>query len=151
VKSTSYINNNLRKLLAIGGALIILAFPLYVYLFSFEDITTAQSFCPFKMSTGLPCPGCGITKSFAFIYDGNLTKSFYYHIFGPFAFAFCIGIIIMLSLELITKKEFFRSYFYSVKIAYLVGITLSIYHIARLFIFLKENDLDDILNETIWL
>ena len=134
----------------IAGALIMLLFPLYIYFFSFESITTDQSLCPFKMTTGLPCPGCGITKSFAFIYDGDLTKSFYYHLFGPFAFTFCIGLIIMLSIEIITKKEFSKSIFFNIKIAYVLGVVLSTYHIIRLINFLNENDLTSILEQSIW-
>lgn len=134
----------------IAGAIIMLLFPLYIYLFSFESIITDQSLCPFKMATGLPCPGCGITKSFVFIYDGNLTQSFYYHLFGPFAFAFCLLLILILGFELISKKEFPKSIFFNIKVAYLLASTLGIYHLIRLFYFIKENDLTSILEETIW-
>ncbi len=127
-----------------------LLFPLYIYLFSFENIELEQSFCPIKMSTGLPCPGCGITKSIVFMYDGNFTKSFYYHLFGPFAFAFLVGIIILFSIEIFTKKSFSKSIFFNLKIAYFLAITLSIYHITRLIYFLSENNFSQILKESIW-
>jgi len=148
---TNFTNKkNSSKLLSILGATVILLFPLYVYLFSFEDITTAQSLCPFKMTTGLPCPGCGITKSIASIYDGDIIQSFNYHIFGPFAFVFFIGLIMLLSFELLINKEFFRSIFYSTKIATFLAIILSIYHFIRIISFLKENNLDSILEQSIW-
>ena len=115
-----------------------------------ENIELEQSFCPIKMSTGLPCPGCGITKSIVFMYDGNFTKSFYYHLFGPFAFAFLVGIIILFSIEIFTKKSFSKSIFFNLKIAYFLAITLSIYHITRLIYFLSENNFSQILKESIW-
>jgi len=33
--------------------------------------------CAFKTRTGLPCPSCGMTTSFAFFAHGNLAASFY--------------------------------------------------------------------------
>lgn len=33
--------------------------------------------CAFKTSTGLPCPSCGMTTSFAYFAHGNLPASFY--------------------------------------------------------------------------
>jgi hypothetical protein len=153
VLSISYINSKstIRKLYGIAGAILVLAIPYIMTLFSSaEEIEIAQSLCPFKMVTGLPCPGCGITKSFVFIYEGNLFKSFHYHLFGPFAFIFSIIVIIVLSIEVITKKEYFNGLLYSTKIAYFSGATLAIYHFVRLIHFISTNSLNDILIQSIW-
>ena len=72
-----------------------------------NHLETAQSFCPFKMLTGFPCPGCGITKSLVYFYEGDIYKSLYYHILGPFVIFFCIITIVVLATELITKKRIF--------------------------------------------
>lgn len=42
--------------------------------------------CAFQAVTGLPCPTCGITRSFAATAHGQLGQAFHYHAFGPFAF-----------------------------------------------------------------
>lgn len=42
--------------------------------------------CAFQAMTGLPCPTCGITRSFAATAHGQLGLAFHYHAFGPFAF-----------------------------------------------------------------
>ena len=42
--------------------------------------------CAFQAATGLPCPTCGITRSFAATAHGQLGLAFHYHAFGPFAF-----------------------------------------------------------------
>jgi hypothetical protein len=140
-----------RKIYGIAGALLILAFPYFIMLYNDNGhIETSQSLCPFKMVTGFPCPGCGITKSLIFLYEGNFSKSFYYHLFGPFTFLFCIITIIVLTIELLTRKDYFQGLIYNKKIAYFLGATLAIYHFTRIIFFISTNDLDNILQQSIW-
>ena len=137
---------NKRKLYGIAGALVTLAIP-YLIMFS-SNVSTlehSQSLCPFKMLTGFPCPGCGITKSIIFLYDGNIAKSMSYHIFGPFVVLFCLIIIAVLTLSLITGKLYFTSILYNKKLAYSLAIVLAIYHLFRLCNFIAENNFDSIL------
>ena len=117
---------------------------------SIGHIETDQSICPFKMLTGFPCPGCGITKSLVFLYAGDFVKSIYYHLFGPLTFLSCLAAIFVLSLELITKKEYFQNILFNKKIAYVLGSTLAVYHIIRLILFISTNNIDAILRESIW-
>ena len=49
-----------------------------------RHIETEQSLCPFKLLTGFPCPGCGITKSMIFLYEGDFLKSIYYSLLPTF-------------------------------------------------------------------
>jgi hypothetical protein len=115
-----------------------------------SHLEAAQSFCPFKMLTGFPCPGCGITKSLIFLYEGNFSKSIYYHLFGPLVFIFCIVAIIVLTTELITNKEYFQKILFSTKAAYFLGGVLAIYHFTRIIYFISANSFDDILRQSIW-
>lgn len=146
--------NNIKtkyKIYGIVGALITLAVPYFIMLNSTgKHLENEQSFCPFKMLTGFPCPGCGITKSLINVYQGNIAESFYYHLFGPLTFLFCITVVIVLTTELITKKEYFRSIFYNKKLAYFLGASLAIYHLVRLFYFLQHSSIDSILKQSIW-
>jgi hypothetical protein len=45
-------------------------------------LTSGPSLCPFKLFTGLPCPGCGLTRSAVAFLDGDLSASLYYHPLG---------------------------------------------------------------------
>jgi hypothetical protein len=39
--------------------------------------------CPFRLMTGLPCPLCGMTRSFVYTVHGRLDDAFAAHLFGP--------------------------------------------------------------------
>lgn len=115
-----------------------------------DHLESDQSFCPFKMVTGFPCPGCGITKSLVYFYQGDLYKSISYHILGPFVIAFCWVTIVVLITELITKKEYFTKLLYNRKLAYGLAAFLGVYHFIRLIIFVRNSSFDDILHQSIW-
>ena len=151
--STNYtINLNLRrKIYGIIGASITLMVPFFLIIINQgNDLETAQSLCPLKMLTGFPCPGCGLTKSMVFFYEGNLQKSFHYHILGPAVIAFCIVTIFVLSLELITRKEYFNSMLFKKKLGYSLALFLACYHFIRIIFFIRDNSIDDILRQSIW-
>lgn len=140
-----------RKIYGIIGASITLIFPFFLMFQNKENqLETAQSYCPFKMVTGFPCPGCGITKSLVYFYEGNWYKSISYHILGPFVVIFSIVTILVLITELITKKEYFNNLLYNIKIAYLLAILLGTYHFIRLIYFIKTNNFESVLQESIW-
>ena len=115
-----------------------------------NHLETAQSLCPLKMLTGFPCPGCGITKSLVYFYEGDLLRSLTFHLFGPFVILLSLATIVVLTTELITKKEYFNAYLYNRKMAYFLAAILVVYHIIRLVYFIKTNDFDSILKQSIW-
>lgn len=140
-----------RKIYGIIGALITLLIPFFLLFFDQnKHLETDQSLCPLKMLSGFPCPGCGITKSMVFFYEGDIYKSLYYHILGPFVIVFCILAIVVLSIELFTKKEYFNQLFYNRKLACGLAIFLATYHFIRIIYFIRNNSIDDIVKESIW-
>lgn len=144
-------NNNWFKICGIIGALITLMVPFFLIVFHQDNhLETAQSLCPLKMLTGFPCPSCGITKSLVYFYEGDLQKSLYYHILGPFVILFCVATIGVLTTELITKKEYFTQLLFNKKIAYGLAIFLVTYHFIRIIYFINDNSIDDIMRQSIW-
>ena len=140
-----------RKIYGIIGAFITLMVPFLLLFFNHNNhLETDQSLCPLKMLTGFPCPGCGITKSLVYFYEGDLQKSLYYNIFGPLVIAFCVATIVVLTAELITKKEYFNNLLFNKKLAYGLGIFLATYHFIRIIYFIRNNSIDDILHQSIW-
>lgn len=60
---------------------------LFAYVFGNESI------CIFKIYAGLPCPGCGMTRSFLALSKGHFYEAFYWHplwalvLVGPMVYA----------------------------------------------------------------
>ncbi|MBR33112.1 MAG: hypothetical protein CMN77_17570 [Spirochaetaceae bacterium] len=48
------------------------------------------SFCIFYSLTGLPCPGCGMTRSVHFLMHGDLIHSLQYHPLGMITLLVCV-------------------------------------------------------------
>src|ERR1041385_2394488 len=46
----------------------------------------ATTLCAFKTVVGLPCPACGLTRSFCAMAKGELTRAFHFNLLGPALF-----------------------------------------------------------------
>ena len=51
--------------------------------------------CPFRLLTGLPCPGCGLTRSLVSLLHGDLTAAVYFHPLGPIAACVLLALVIV--------------------------------------------------------
>ena len=133
------------------GALGVLLVPYVLYrIKGIGSIANEQSVCPFKMLTGFPCPGCGITKSLMFLYAGEWQHSISFHLFGPLVWLGAFMIFGWILLELVTGNSYRMSLLYNSKLAYGLAIALAGYHLVRLFVFVREHNFDSILRESIW-
>lgn len=54
--------------------------------------------CPFQATTGLPCPGCGLTRGTSALLRGDLQQALAFHPFSPLV-GICV-ILLLLSLIL---------------------------------------------------
>ena len=57
--------------------------------------------CPFLHLTGLPCPGCGLTRAIMLLLQGDVNASFRFHAFAPL---FLLGIVMVSSAALMPKS-----------------------------------------------
>jgi len=75
------------------STLIILSFCNYMSILQTEKIINIANFvvCPFRLITGIPCPGCGMTRSFFAITQGDFLNA---ACLNPFSFflIFLLGI-----------------------------------------------------------
>jgi hypothetical protein len=73
----------------VGAAGIVGAFAL-----SADRIESGPTICPFRLATGLPCPGCGLTRSWVYLAHGRWTDSVTAHPFGVVAAALVVALIV---------------------------------------------------------
>jgi hypothetical protein len=50
--------------------------------------------CPFRALTGLPCPSCGLTRSFIALGHLQLGESLAYHPLGPLCYALVVSLLV---------------------------------------------------------
>ena len=55
-------------------------------------VEAGPSFCPFRLWSGLPCPGCGLTRSVVALAHGDLAGSLYFHPLGA-AVLLAMGVV----------------------------------------------------------
>lgn len=51
--------------------------------FAAEELARGPTVCVFRAVTGISCPGCGLTRAFAWLGRGELGRAFALHPFAP--------------------------------------------------------------------
>src|SRR5689334_7885096 len=49
--------------------------------------------CPLRLTLGIPCPSCGLTRSFCAVSHGAFAAAFGYHLLGPWLYAATVLVI----------------------------------------------------------
>lgn len=66
-----------------------------------------KTICPFKLISGLPCPGCGMGRASLALLHGNITQSLYYNLLCiPFTLFVAVSFLWLIK-DLIMRKESF--------------------------------------------
>ena len=77
--------DRLRYFGLLAGLLVWLAYTRVFFILQAAHVTAPP--CPFYYFTGHPCPFCGGTRSFAFMWQGDLADSVRLYPLGPALFA----------------------------------------------------------------
>lgn len=62
--------------------------------------------CPIKFLFHIPCPGCGLTRSFGCILHCDISTAFYYNHSSVIVFPFAFVVFILLIIDIICNKAF---------------------------------------------
>lgn len=71
--------------------------------------------CPVKLVTGYPCPSCGTTRSINALLHGHIEEAFMINPFGIISSCIVLGVLGLLFLDLITKKDYYYKTFRNVE------------------------------------
>jgi hypothetical protein len=81
-----------------------------IYLIDYFSFHKHTTLCIFKLTTGLPCPGCGMGRASLELIKGNLISSWDYNILCiPFSIVVFISLF-WLILDLAKRKETFFTF-----------------------------------------
>lgn len=83
--------------------------------------------CPIRQWTGIPCPTCGMTRSFMAIVQGDLQQAVHHHLFGPVLFLIFLIATVHISLELFRQRRLQPFYSSWIKRRQLVFTSLGLY------------------------
>jgi hypothetical protein len=62
------------------------------------SIENGPAICPFRLATGLPCPGCGLTRSWVYIAHGDFGEAVRANPFGYVTMATAVTVIAVVAL-----------------------------------------------------
>ncbi len=107
-------NNKTKKLILLFS--IILIFIIFVYLF--------EPPCLFKKIFNIPCPVCGLTRSFKLIMHLQILESFEYNILGiPLFILLILGLAIMIK-DIICKTNSIEQIYIKIASKYYIVIII---------------------------
>ncbi|MEA5420936.1 DUF2752 domain-containing protein [Spirulina sp. CCNP1310] len=133
-----------EKYLRMGGLSLVTSPLLGAYWFNHSQ-GSSPLFCPILEFTGIPCPGCGMTRSFLALAQGDLEGAIAFHLFGPLVFAACAGFALHIAIELYTQQEIrypgLNQWLRKKRVPLLTFLVVILYHGARLWALAQSGDL----------
>lgn len=69
-----------------------------------QSVDSGEPTCILRILTGLPCPGCGMTRSWVHLAHGDVAAAFEYNLFGPLAMATAAGLVVYTAVALVRRQ-----------------------------------------------
>lgn len=69
-------------------------------------ISDGPVICPFRLMTGLPCPGCGLTRSWVHLAHGQMSDAWAANPFGVVTMALALTYVVAVGWAWVTGRAF---------------------------------------------
>lgn len=118
-------------------ALALLTGSLLLPFLAFDWVTSPNPLvlCPLRAVTGIPCPSCGLTRALAHLERGHLAEAMKFHPFSPLLFLLALALIILLLMELATRKAIIANPLKSRRGIYVLFAVVVLFQVSRTVIF----------------
>jgi Protein of unknown function (DUF2752) len=103
-KRTTVISNVLKSPAFHASVLIVV----FLSSFLWPPSNKFGTICLLRLSSGIDCPGCGLTRSFVALSHGAVLESFHYHWLGPPLYLFFLVSVINRVSRMLTKRVIFQ-------------------------------------------
>lgn len=99
---------------------------------------TSRTICIFRSVSGLPCPGCGLTRASVALLKGHVKEAFDFHplVFVALAFIFAYIFTCVFKIKIIEK---IKKKFINIFMLFLLIIFIGVY-IARMIMFFPNEE-----------
>lgn len=89
-----------------------------------DSVEHGPVLCPIRRLTGIPCPGCGLTRSFVYTMHGQFGDAVAAHAFGPLLVALIVVACVLVPVRALRGRppiRMRRVVTHPVAIAFIVG------------------------------
>lgn len=69
-----------------------------------SSVDGGQPTCILRILTGMPCPGCGMTRSWVHLAHGDVATAFELNLFGPIGMAAAAGLVVYTAVSLARRR-----------------------------------------------
>ena len=69
-----------------------------------QQVEAGPVLCPFRLATGLPCPGCGLTRSWVHLMHGQVGEAMAANPFGIVALGLAIVLVAAVSTAVVRRR-----------------------------------------------
>jgi hypothetical protein len=69
-----------------------------------ETVDDGPVLCPFRLVTGLPCPGCGLTRSWVYLLHGQVGDAMAANPFGIVALLLAVGLVAAVASSVVRRR-----------------------------------------------
>jgi hypothetical protein len=69
-----------------------------------SEVTNGPVVCPFRLATGLPCPGCGLTRAWVFLAHGRLRDAISANPFGLLTLPAAAALVVVTAVAVVRRR-----------------------------------------------
>lgn len=106
-------------------------------------VHAGPALCPLRLSMGLPCPACGLTRAFCSLVSGHPLQALWWNaLCAPLALLFAVApAVALFELAADRSSSWYRPWLFSPRVARVFGVLVAVYHVGRCGVWFADGTL----------